>query len=179
MNEYETIRKGKANRIYYVFNCENCGKRIERRKDQFYSYLKKQNNKKLCISCSSINFNGYENEKGYIVRYYKSFDKKYWKILVKMCKTNGQIKEHRAKMAIKLNRPLEDWEIVHHINGIRNDNRIENLEIFSTLEKYNKHHCCGFRENEVLQDNIKLVAENKKLKQEIKQLKEMLKNANT
>lgn len=179
MEIIKTIRKGKANRIYYVLKCDNCGKKIEKRKDQYKIGIEKHNKKVLCRKCSNINFDGYLNEKGYIVKYYKSYPKEYWGILEKMCKNNNQITEHRAVMGIKLNRPLESWEIVHHINGIRNDNRIENLEIFSTLEKYNKHHCCGVRNNDVLEDNIKLVKENTELKKEIIKLKELIKNANT
>jgi len=46
------------------------------------------------------------------------------------------VMEHRLVMEAKINRYLAEGEVVHHINGIRYDNRIENL----VLLKNNKEH---------------------------------------
>lgn len=43
----------------------------------------------------------------------------------------GQILEHVWIMSNHIGRPLTDNETVHHKNGIRHDNRIENLELWS------------------------------------------------
>jgi len=119
----------KTQAIYLWDACSNCGKeRWIRRRDKGI----------LCRSCARKQVTGSrcprwnggrKTSRGYVYIFIKESHP-----LFTMAQKDGarySIAEHRLVMAKALNRCLQSWEIVHHINGIKNDNRIENLELVS------------------------------------------------
>lgn len=52
---------------------------------------------------------------------------------------DGYIMEHILVMEALIGRHLHEWECVHHINGIRSDNRKENLKLMTKSEHMSFH----------------------------------------
>jgi hypothetical protein len=114
------------------------------------SLLDKKPGLKFCSrSCSS---------KSYQANYYKyqNGDKKSHPqgyILLKV--NNSWVLEHRYLLGQSLGRPLHKEERVHHKNGIRSDNRLENLELWSIHKKDPP----GSRISDIKQDILQRIVE--------------------
>jgi hypothetical protein len=120
--------------------CSGCDKRIQAKS-------------KLCIHCSNkqriaegnFNWRGGKTKttKGYILVYYPGHHRN----------SNNYVFEHILVMEERIGRNLVSGETVHHINGIRDDNRPENLELWV------KPHPTGIR----VEDAVKWAQEILKL----------------
>lgn len=103
--------------------CPVCGK----------TYKRKRSSNKVCSSECARKYNSMNAkhkvymENGYLVEHKKGYNKK------------GNVKQHRRIMEEYLGRPLNPDEIVHHINGIKTDNRIENLQVMTWSEHSSMH----------------------------------------
>lgn len=99
---------------------------------------------------------GRTNKEGYILVYARGHP---------YASKSGYVLEHRLVMEKKLGRYLLPWEKVHHINGIKDDNRSENLQLVSQLDHTIRSELCA---------HCPLRKEIRLLRWELKQLREQL-----
>lgn len=113
--------KAKKNSLMYQDYCPKCGKELWHRK-QYIGMM--------CHTCAKGD-GTHKMGHGYVSCKVDVNDPLYC-----MAGKNGYCFIHRLVMARHIGRPLSDDEIVHHINGIKTDNRIENLLL---LPNQNEH----------------------------------------
>lgn len=131
------------NKSMLLVDCINCGKKHSR----YPSHINKMGNNYCSKKCyaeskigkqlpltSPIN-NHAENNPNWNGgrRYFQGY------ILIRTGYREYK-REHRLIMEKVIGRELRGDEVVHHINGIKDDNRIENLEIMSKSEHQKHHH---------------------------------------
>ena len=123
------MRRNRVNKICLI--CKNNFQVIKAR-EKTAKYCSKQCMTKSFIGHEPFHWKGGRlKHKGYIyilVKGHPSGDR------------DGYVSEHRVVMEKKLGRFLLKEEVVNHKNGIRDDNRIENLELFESHSVHMSSH---------------------------------------
>jgi len=115
---------GKYNKYIYAA-CPECGK------ERWVALRNGEPKYKLCGHCVTAGVKSHNWRGGRItmgVRYIgiRLYPEDFF---YPMATKDGYVMEHRLVMAKSLRRNLHPWEIVHHRNHNREDNRIENLQL--------------------------------------------------
>lgn len=119
--------------------CKKCGEE----RHVLPSRLKMKTYTGLCIVCYKASTRGVNHplwsggiqktSPGYVLVWLDRDD-----FFFPMAQRSGYVLEHRLVMAKHLNRCLLAWEVIHHINGVKDDNRLENLLILKSDSNHNK-----------------------------------------
>ena len=72
-----------------------------------------------------------------------------------MADCNGYVREHRFIMSEYLGRVLDRKEVVHHINGDKSDNRIDNLILYKDNVEHTFAHRPTRRNREYLRNYMR------------------------
>ena len=129
------INKGISRKRYGVLgNCLECGKKFFSRKQE----VKKRYGKFCSIKCSKQEENN-PNWKGGRIKDGGGY------IRIKLpnhprAYSDGYVFEHRIIIESKLKRMLKPEEEVHHIDGDKENNRIDNLLLTTRAEHTRLHH---------------------------------------
>jgi len=136
------IEKIKRNYGFTVIcKCDYCGKEFKRP----FSHIKKFG-VHFCTILHQRKYSGLKRrgDKNYLWKggKYKCKDGYVWVYVPNHPNKNKDrcVLEHRFVMEKHIGRYLKKSELVHHKNGIRDDNRIENLELIENRKIHSKNH---------------------------------------
>jgi len=129
--------------VIVTFICENCKRSVERKKrsdSKFRFCSVKCSTKNACELSRLVDRSREKNPawkggrriaSGYVFLLKRSHPR---------ANNKGYVQEHRLVMEEFLGRYLTSKERVHHINGVKTDNRIENLVLLNSQSEHIREH---------------------------------------